>query len=117
MVQWLGHRAFKAKSLGSVLGQGAKIPEVTWHKQQKPNKQTQTHGKGSQGLSVLWLRLRAPLAGAGVPSLVGELRSHMLCGADKKKKELDTLVRWLCCWCGSAQKYKNNHDDQLLSFC
>ena len=86
MVQWLGHGAFKAKSLGSVLGQGAKIPEVTWHKQQKPNKQT--HGKCLQGLSVLWLRLQAPIAGAGVPSLIGELRSHMLCGAAKKKKRI-----------------------------
>ena len=50
-------------------------------------KQTQTHGKCLQGLSVQWLRLRAPIAGAQVPSLVGERRSHMLCGAAKKKKK------------------------------
>ena len=37
-------------------------------------------------LLVQWLGLRASTAGAQVPSLVGELRSHKLCGPAKRKK-------------------------------
>ena len=35
---------------------------------------------------VPWLRLYIPNAGAQVPSLVGELRSHAKCNGQKKKK-------------------------------
>lgn len=42
-------------------------------------------------LVIQWLRLCAPSAEVGfhgwVPSLVGEVRSHMLCGAKKKNTE------------------------------
>ena len=40
---------------------------------------------GIPSLSVQWLGLRAFTAGAQVQSLVGELKSHKLWGAAKKK--------------------------------
>ena len=33
VVQWLGICAFIAKDVGSVSGQGTKIPEIIWHEQ------------------------------------------------------------------------------------
>ena len=41
--QWLGLCAFTAKGLGSIPGQGAKIPQVTQHSQNKKIKQTKKH--------------------------------------------------------------------------
>ena len=38
-------------------------------------------------LAVQWLRLCVSSAGGRVRSLVGELRSDMLCGVAKKKKK------------------------------
>ena len=34
-VQWLGLRAFTAEGLGSIPGQGTKIPHTMWHSQKK----------------------------------------------------------------------------------
>ena len=34
-IQWLGPRALTAGALGSVPGQGTKIPQATWHGQNK----------------------------------------------------------------------------------
>ena len=35
VVQWLGLFAFTAKDLGSIPGQGTKIPQAAWHGQKK----------------------------------------------------------------------------------
>ena len=35
VVQWLGLCAFTAKGLGSIPGQGTKMPEAAWHGQKK----------------------------------------------------------------------------------
>jgi len=41
--------------------------------------------KKRTSLAIQWLRLHASNAGPRVPSLVRELRSHMLCRVAKKK--------------------------------
>ena len=38
-------------------------------------------------LAVQWLRLRLPMQGVQVQSLVGERRSHMPCGQKAKQKQ------------------------------
>ena len=50
------------------------------------------NNEAGTSLVVQGLRLRASTAGAWVQSLVGELRSHMLCGSaktNKQKKQAD----------------------------
>ena len=51
--------------------------------------QPRVHKKIIQGLplAIQWLRHRASSAGGWVPSLVGELGSHMLHNTAKKKKK------------------------------
>ena len=43
-------------------------------------------------LAVQWLRVYASNDGAWVWSVVGELRSHTPCGAEKKKKKKTTAI-------------------------
>ena len=115
MVQWLGLRAFKAKSLGSVLGQGTKIQKL-----HGTNDKSQTNtntwkmftGTFSSVVKTPSSHCRGTVS---IPRWRTKIPYAVWCS--QKKKELDTLVGWLCCWCGSAQKYKNNHDDHVLSFC
>ena len=35
MVQWVGLHTFTVKGLGSILGQGTKIPQAVWHGQKR----------------------------------------------------------------------------------
>ena len=41
MVQWLGLHISTAAGLGSIPGQGAKVPQAEWHSQKKNNLKTQ----------------------------------------------------------------------------
>ena len=38
MVQWLGVQAFTTEGMGSIPGQGTKIPQTTWPKEIKKKK-------------------------------------------------------------------------------
>ena len=44
--------------------------------------------RGGTSTEVQWLRLRLPMQGVWVPSLVGDLRSHMPCGVATKNKKI-----------------------------
>ena len=50
VVQWLGHYALTAKSLGSIPGRGTKIPQATWcsQKRKKKRKTKMIPGGGSE---------------------------------------------------------------------
>ena len=50
VVQWLGLCTFTAVSLGSIPGQGTKIPQVAWHGKKKKNL---TGMKGQTGNSTI----------------------------------------------------------------
>ena len=41
-------------------------------------------------LTTQWFKVLLPLQGAGVPSLVGELRAHMPCSVAKKERKRST---------------------------
>lgn len=47
---------------------------------------------------VHWLRLRTSNDGEQIRLLVGELRSHMLCGAAKKKKKVEAKIYSIGNW-------------------
>ena len=47
--------------------------------------------RGGTSPEVQWLRHRLPMQGAWVPSLVGDLRSHMPCGVATKNKNYGKL--------------------------
>ena len=45
-VQWLGLGAFTAKGLGSIPGQGTKVPQAMWHGQKKKESWSFSRGRG-----------------------------------------------------------------------
>ena len=51
----------------------------------------------ASSLAVQWLILHASTAGAWLPFLVRDVRSHMLCCAVKKNKNLGTCCYVLIC--------------------
>ena len=94
-VQWLGLGAFTAEDPDSTPGWGTKIPQATWHGQKKkkswhpsvlhpkegaqlPVRQLPKEPICGPSLVVQCLRIRFPMQGMQVQSLVWELWSHML---------------------------------------